>query len=324
MISNVMNVYLTFDIEIWCPNWASLDQDFPQTYARYVYGHSRHGDYGLPKILEILDKYGLHGVFFVEPLFAARFGLKHLATIVELIQHAGQEIQLHLHPEWIYEISPPPLPGIPRKRQHLSYYSLAEQIQAIAYALSLFKEAGVDHVTAFRAGSFGANIDTLTALKRNNIGIDCSFNMAMPISGADLRKEQSFYTPFQMEGVTCYPMSVFTDGIGRLRHAQLGACSFPEMQQALANAHEIGWSDFVILSHNFEMLRVGSSQPDWIVVRRFENLCRFLSNNRGQFNVTGWDPPLALSACPPTAKLPKTSRLPTLLRLGEQAARRII
>jgi hypothetical protein len=54
-----------------------------------MYGRSPAGDYALPKTLEILDRNGLKGVFFVEPLFAARFGVEHLATIVDLIRAGG-------------------------------------------------------------------------------------------------------------------------------------------------------------------------------------------------------------------------------------------
>ena len=319
-----MNVYLTFDIEIWCPGWKNLDRDFPNSYPRYLYGRSKHGDYGLPKTLEILDKHKLHGVFFVEPLFAARFGLEYLSAIVDMIKSAGQEIQLHLHPEWTDEITPPPLPNITRKRPLLSQYSLDEQTHLIGFALDLLKQAGVEQVTAFRAGTFSANIDTFAAVKNNNILIDSSFNMEMDVSGPDLRKEQSFFTPFEREGVRCYPMSVFTDGTGHHRHAQLGACSFLEMKQALASAFDLGWSDFVILSHNFEMLRVGGNEPDQIVVKRFENLCDFLSANAERYHVTGWDNPSHSVTPELPSDLPKTSLISTLVRYGEQAIRRVI
>ena len=45
--------YLTFDIEIWCNGWNDLDRVFPASFERYVYGHSAHGDYALPKTLEL-------------------------------------------------------------------------------------------------------------------------------------------------------------------------------------------------------------------------------------------------------------------------------
>lgn len=85
-----MNVFLTFDIEVWCNGWDDLDGSFPGSFERYVYGHSADGDYALPQTLAILNKHGLKGVFFVEPLFATRFGAEHLATIVRLIRGAGK------------------------------------------------------------------------------------------------------------------------------------------------------------------------------------------------------------------------------------------
>ena len=60
----VMNIYITFDVEIWCGGWEDLDTRFPPQFNRYVFGRSKLGDYALPKTLEILDRHGLKGVFF--------------------------------------------------------------------------------------------------------------------------------------------------------------------------------------------------------------------------------------------------------------------
>ena len=58
-----MNIYLTFDIEVWCDGWDALDERFPVAFDRYVYGRSAAGDYALPKTLEIMDRHGIKGVF---------------------------------------------------------------------------------------------------------------------------------------------------------------------------------------------------------------------------------------------------------------------
>src|SRR5690606_29771809 len=136
-----MRVVLTFDVEVWCKDWQSLDEDFPRAFERYVFGRSKAGEYALPHTLQVLQRHGIQAVFFVEPLFAARFGVRYLKTIVELIQEAGQDVQLLLHPEGTDEIDPPPLPDIPRKRQHLCHYSLDEQERLIALGKSLLTEA---------------------------------------------------------------------------------------------------------------------------------------------------------------------------------------
>ena len=64
-----MDVLITFDVEIWCNSWEELDDRFPDAYQRYVYGSSRKGNFALPHILGTLNRYGLKGVFFVEPMF---------------------------------------------------------------------------------------------------------------------------------------------------------------------------------------------------------------------------------------------------------------
>src|SRR5687768_14739657 len=115
-----VDVFLTFDVEIWCDGWNQLDVDFPRAFQRYVYGRSRYGDYALPKTLEILNSFGLRATFFVEPLFAYRFGVEPLAEVVGMIRGAGQDVQLHIHPEWADETQPPLVDRAGGKRHLLS------------------------------------------------------------------------------------------------------------------------------------------------------------------------------------------------------------
>lgn len=319
-----MNVYLTFDVEVWCGGWQRLDERFPAAFERYIYGRSPAGEYALPKTLEILDRHGLRGVFFVEPLFSARFGSDWLERICRLIGDAGQEIQLHLHPEWTDEIRPPVFPDKPpRKRQHLIHYDLAEQTRLVALGRNLLEAAAGGPVQAFRAGSFAANRDTLLALAANGIAIDSSLDAAYPLSGEDLRGELDLDMAQTWNGVELVPMSTFRDGLGRPRHAQVGACSFAELRQAMDHAQRGGRRQFVILSHNFELLRSGSSLPDAVVVRRFEALCRHLAAHRERLPTCGfadYTPPPPTAAAP---ALPRVGPLATLVRHAEQALRRL-
>jgi hypothetical protein len=291
-----MNVFLTFDVEIWCNGWDHLDQAFPASFERYVYGHSTHGDYALPKTLAILNTYGLKGVFFVEPLFATRFGGKYLEIIVRLIRDAGHEIQLHLHPEWTDESIEPIIENCATKRQHLNYYTLDEQTALIAHGRKMLELAGSGPITAFRSGSFAANWDTFEALRRNALLLDSSLNRCYSISAPDVLQENASRTAFVVQGVTTYPVTVLKDGFGKDRPAQVGACSFGEMHDALLSAQSKGLFEFVVVSHNFEMLKTGSCEPDWIVVKRFERLCAFLSQHPEKFNVCGFDQDLQLSS----------------------------
>lgn len=320
-----MNVFLTFDVEVWCNNWANLDGAFQGSFERYVYGSSPHGDYALPQTMAILNRYGLKGVFFVEPLFATRFGVEYLEIIVKLIRAAGHEIQLHLHPEWTNEAKVPIIQNSSTKRQHLCYYTLEEQTELIACGKKLMEAAGSGPVSAFRAGSFAANRDTFEALRRNGIFLDTSLSRSYDVSGPDLRSEYSFDVPFVLSDVSTYPVTVIKDGLRNDRPAEVTACSFREMRDALWDAQRAGLKEFVIVSHNFELLRRGSSEPDWIVAKRFEQLCAFLARHPEKFTVRGFGDDMELDPHDRrTATQPKANFGSTSWRYLEQAYRALI
>lgn len=318
-----MKVYLTFDVEVWCNGWHDLDARFPAAFERYCYGRSAAGDYALPKTLEIMNRHGLRGVFFVEPLFSARFGSRFLDTMVGLIRDAGQDIQLHLHPEWTDEIRPALIDDVSRKRQHLTFYSEDEQTALIAAGRRLLEASKGSPVTAFRSGSFAANLDTYRALRRSGFELDSSLNRVYDHSAGSISDISSDSSHRVIEGVECFPVTAFIDGFGRPRAAQLNGCTFGELRSALLQAQQGGRHHFVLVSHNFEMLQPGSAQPDRRVVERFESLCAFLAANPdlfevGDFATQGEGPK------PTAAELPlRVGLFTSAVRLVEQAVRRL-
>jgi peptidoglycan/xylan/chitin deacetylase (PgdA/CDA1 family) len=319
-----MNVYLTFDVEVWCRGWEALDENFPRSFERYVWGRSIQGDYALPRTLEILRNHELTGVFFVEPLFSARFGHSHLQTITNLIMGAGQDVQLHLHPEWTDEIRPPIIADCERKRQHLTYYSQQEQSALIAHGKSLLEAATGRTVTAFRSGSFAVNGDTYRALSGLGLLVDSSLNECHDHAQASLPPTAAWNSQRQIDGVLCFPVTVFTDGFGRARPAQVGACSFEEMRDALLNARASGCQNVVLVSHNFEMLKPGSSLPDRIVESRFVRLCQFLAERSSDFTVRPFphaEPDMQIAGHP--ERRPHVGLMATARRHAEQLARRV-
>lgn len=318
-----LNVLLTFDIEVWCAGWQDLDARFPAAFSRYVYGASRAGNYALPKTLEIMNDHGLKGVFFVEPLFAARFGLEPLAEIVELIGQAGQEVQLHLHPEWQNESVKPLISNHTEKRQGLIHYNLEEQTALIGHGIRLLQEAGAERPTAFRSGGYSSNADTFTALERNGIFYDSSLNVTLNRSGVGLpdalRRPGAHYIGRVLE----LPLSVFRTSTGRVRHVQVGSCATPEIVQVLEDARAEGWSYVNVMSHNFEMLLRSSRRPDWIVVRRFERLCRHLADNRDIYPTVCFSDG-SFAEEPPGIRLSATSAGANVRRFFEQGYRRVL
>jgi peptidoglycan/xylan/chitin deacetylase (PgdA/CDA1 family) len=285
----MLDVLFTVDVEIWCDGWDDLDRKFPSAYRRYVYGPTRDGDYALPVTLKILNDHGLRGVFFVEPLFSTRFGKGPLQELIGLIQAAGQEVQLHLHTEWVDQAREPLLPAVSGKRQHLRQFSRAEQVELIAAGLKLLRAAGAGSINAFRAGNWALNRDTLSALAANAIDFDSSYNAASNVGVDNVAPGQLLTQPAVFGAVTEYPVTVYRDrGPGSLRPLQLTACSFNEIRGVLDTAAESGWDSVVMVSHNFELLNRRKDRPDPIVVRRFRELCRYLEQHADRFQVRGF------------------------------------
>lgn len=317
----MLDVFFTVDVELWCDGWHELDSTFARSFDRYILGTTPTGQYGLPYQLAVLTDHGLEGVFFVEPLFSTHFGAGPLDEIVGVIREARQEIQLHLHTEWVDEASTPLLDNVTVKRQHMRCFSLDEQTRLIAIGKDLLARAGVDTVSAFRAGSFGFNLDTLGALANNGVFLDSSYDATMRGLDSGLMPGVTVVEPVEWGGVVEYPMTVFQDSPGHLRHAQLTACSYSELEGLLWSALAEGRQAFMILSHNFELLDATRSAADRVVIDRFRRLCTFLDKNRDSFRMRGFDglqaTPVARQPAPLASPIWKTAG-----RMYEQFKRR--
>ncbi|HEX7454768.1 MAG TPA: polysaccharide deacetylase [Gallionella sp.] len=312
-MTDMLDVFFTVDVEVWCNGWKNLDASFDAAFRRYIYGPTAQGDYGLPFKLQMLADHGLQGVWFVEPLFALRFGTNFLAEIVGMIRQHGQEVQLHMHPEWLDEIHPALISGVEGKRRLMAEFSVAAQTTLIGKGIELLTQAGAERINAFRAGNYGFNLDTLRALAANGILFDSSYNAAGGGMESGLNPGSVLTEPMIFEGVHEYPVTVFQDGTSNLRPTQLTACSWREMEGLLWQALETGRRSFVIVSHNFELLDSSKILPSKIVIDRYERLCRFLSEHRDCFNVRGFN---GL-----TPKVPITRQPPlhsSILKTGER------
>ena len=285
----MLKVFFTVDTEIWCGGWDDLDRKFPEAFQRYVYGPTDQGNYALPMTMEILSDNGLKGVFFVEPLFAARFGLDPLQEMIGLIQNAGHEVQLHMHTEWVDEVRDGTLPTVECKKENMRSFSQEDQSALIKTGLGLMQSAGSRPMNAFRAENYGLNTATLAALAENGIDYDTSYNAAADIGTDDVAPNRLLTQPEQFNGITEYPVTVYRDKGGHsLRQCQLNACSFSEFTRILNTAIDLGWESVVIVSHKFELLNQRKNRPDPLVVRRFRKLCEYLEANQDRFDVSGF------------------------------------
>ncbi len=318
----MLNVFLTIDTEVW-QDYASLANNIESA----VYGVTPGGEFGLRFLLERFKFHRLKAIFFVEPLFSWIAGKEKLSEIVSAIQGFNQEAQLHIHTEWLSKMADPLLGdtyGISIKD-----FSKPNQILLIKKALERLEECGAENVCAFRAGNYGANFDTLRALFENGIKYDTSHNTCYLDSTCDMKTDGLLQQPAKIHGVWEFPVNFFSDRPGHYRHVQLTACSFGEIRHVLFEAWKKRWFSLVIVLHSFELLhrrKPGSGKPpgkDYILIRRFENLCRLLADNRDKFQTMGFkdiDPhkiPVAGSR-----EVIKSGLAFTALRHIEQLARR--
>lgn len=322
-----LKVFLTVDTEVYpiCPDWreSALQEDI----KRDIYGVIGSGEFGLRYQIEVLNRYGLHAVFFVESLFASCpfVGTGPLRAMVREIQDSGHDVQLHLHPEWaayiptLSHISPIPIAQLEGR----------EQRELFRVGIANLQEAGARSPCAFRAGDYAANLETLDAAFECGITFDSSYNYCYRDSTCKLAAQGGpLLQPHRLGQIYELPISFFEDWPSHFRHAQVCAASFSELRSALEKAYENGWETFVIVSHSFELIkdRRSGGPPSLrrIVRKRFEDLCLFLSENKMQFRTCvfhGLDPSDFGVGQP--AEVLKGSIVRAMIRYGEQAAGRI-
>ena len=150
-------VFLTVDTELmWRHHTAGLDA------ATIVERSLEPAGVGVAWQLAELGKHGLKGCFFVDPMCALVYGLEPIKRVVGAILDAGQEVQLHLHPNWTGAKLGDR--GAATGAFELIDYSYAEQRDLISGAADMLMAAGAPEPVAFRSGSYSASDDTLAAL----------------------------------------------------------------------------------------------------------------------------------------------------------------
>lgn len=266
-------VFLTVDTElVWRHHAAGCD------LATMCERSFEPAGVGVSYQLARLRDHGLKAVFFVDPMPALVYGLDPIKRIVATILDAGQDVQLHAHPNWAgARIGDD---GAAHGRFNLPEYDRDEQQALIAQARDLLIAAGAPSPTAFRAGSYAANADTLDALAALGFVHDSSHNGSMqPWPGMiDLPADQ--IAPIAHRGLIEVPVSLIEERPGKRRTFQICALSAGEMRAALDHAVAERHAAVTIVSHGFELANRTGSGVNAIHLRRFTALCALLEEMR--------------------------------------------
>ena len=261
-------VFLTIDTEFaWRHHAAGLDVE--TIYARSI----EPAGVGLGYQLERLAAHGLKACFFVDPMPALVFGLAPVKRMVETILAAGQEVQLHLHPNWTAARVGDR--GAHHGRFQLYEYGRDAQRDLLRGAVELLVAAGAPPPIAFRAGGYAANEDTLRALADLGFVYDSSHN------GGEPEESRIALPPAQIAPVAHHlvevPVTVIEDAPGLWRTFQLCALSGAETAAALDHAVAEDHAAVTIVSHGFELANRLGTRANGVHVRRFDTLCRLLA-----------------------------------------------
>jgi hypothetical protein len=233
---------------------------------------------GIGYQLRRFAEHGLKATFFVDPMPAVAHGLDPIRRVVAAILEAGQEVQLHLHPNWVAARDEDRSAAASFE---LIDFTFAEQRDLIAAASDLLVAAGAPRPIAFRSGSYSASDDTLAALAELGIRYDSSHNGSEHPWPSAIGLPPRQIAPVEHRGVIEVPVTLIEDVRGHLRHFQICALSTAEMRDALDHAVAAGHTAVTIVSHGFELANRAGTRPNAVHVARFDALCAMLAERRG-------------------------------------------
>ncbi|MBW6523138.1 polysaccharide deacetylase family protein [Sphingomonas sp. RHCKR47] len=266
-------VFLTIDTEFaWRHHAAGLDA--ATIHARSV----EPAGVGLTWQLAVLARAGLKATFFVDPLPALIYGEEWARRMVEPVLAAGQEVQLHCHPNWIGAVAGDR--GLAHGAFELIDLPADRQRAVLSRAIDLLVAAGAPRPVAFRAGSYSANDETLCALAALGLAYDSSHNGAHHPWPSAIPLDPAQIAPVVRRGVTEVPVTVIEDKPGCWRNFQICALSTREMRAAIDHAVAQDHAAVTIVGHSFELANRAGTAPNRVHVHRFEALCAMLAERR--------------------------------------------
>ncbi len=191
-------VLITIDTEV-----RNEGRHLPDAYERYVLGSDDPNNLATYWIAKNLEEYRFPGVFFLDVYGTAEFPKASYPALCERLLKGGHSVQLHTHPDRMYD----------RQRLNMHEYTLQDQVAIVRKGAELVQEWTGKYPIAHRAGRYGANVDTLTALRENGILLDSSFfygreNCKLPFPMSNL--------PFTAHGVLQIPVTVAPIPIAKL------------------------------------------------------------------------------------------------------------
>jgi len=231
---------------------------------------------GVMEMARMLSARHLAGTFFVNPYEQAWIGTPAVRSVAAALDAAGQDVELHTHPESAYDPA----------RHYMYEYSLDEQVEIVRAGAALLHEWTGKPVVAHRAGAYGADANTLVALARNGITWDSSAFWKHPNSRLDLLNRPRNLS-WSWAGVNELPVNVYE----RVDHARFLGIDFEsqpvirkvdvdwivnpqEARDAIAGLIAADVPAIVVFAHSFSFIHGktadGTFIPDHVSIELFQ------------------------------------------------------
>jgi peptidoglycan/xylan/chitin deacetylase (PgdA/CDA1 family) len=254
--------------------------------------------HGLGFVVETLARHDLTATFFVETAQTRYFPERVMGGYAERLLHAGQDVQLHLHPGWLSfnngEVDRSQLIS-----DHCHEFETDRLAALIDEGAELIRRWTGMRPSGMRAGNFSASLSVFEAMRAT--GLSCASNICLAVNRPPEPELAVAGGAHKFAGIRELPVTCFVDagpvGHGRLRPMQVTALGARELTGLLVAAHCNQSSIIVIVTHPFEFIkkrdfRYADLRPNRLVQARFRRLCAFLAANADKFEVM----PLAAAA----------------------------
>jgi len=150
--------YVLITVDVGC-------QHDKESLDALTWGRAGTGEtYGITRIMDICDSFNVKATFFVNVWEWKTYSEAEMRRVCEVIKERGNDVQLHTHLSTAYD----------KDREWPFQYSLKEQIEIMKHGRELTYKWLGEYPIAHRAGGYGADYNTLKAMKATDFFIDSS------------------------------------------------------------------------------------------------------------------------------------------------------
>lgn len=260
---------------------------YPTSIEKEILGQRSEGTYGIPLMMDILDKHNMKATFFVDTSLGSYYPEDQVGRVVADIKRRGHDVQLHIHPEFLCfqpcnKTDRSCFETCVKETYFFRGNSYDNQLKLIREGAERIATWSGQYPVAFRAGKVDADEVTLRVLRDLHIPIDSDLHLPSD----PLHEMLPINKVSEHEGVIELPEFTYRENIvlaGRYAHLDLESSTLEEQKRLITAAIENDVRTIVLLLHSHSFCREAVGCPLTENVERFDSL---LSYVRTMENVT--------------------------------------